>query len=37
LKIVPVKHIDDVLEIALGKHAVLEPPKVKKKDLQEEE
>jgi hypothetical protein len=29
--------MDDVLDIALGKHAVLEPPKVKKKDSQEEE
>jgi ATP-dependent Lon protease len=39
LKIIPVKHMDDVLDIALGKNPVLEPPKVKKsnKDSQEEE
>jgi ATP-dependent Lon protease len=37
LKIVPVKHMDDVLDIALAKNPVIEPPKVKKKDSQEEE
>jgi hypothetical protein len=34
------KHIDDVLDIALGKHSVIEPPKVKKQskeEIQEEE
>jgi hypothetical protein len=39
LKIVPVKHMDDVLEIALAKHPVIEPPKPKKqnKESQDEE
>jgi ATP-dependent Lon protease len=39
LKIMPVKHMDDVLDIALGKNPVLEPPKVKKqsKEAQDEE
>ncbi|MCC7117456.1 MAG: hypothetical protein IT310_02935 [Anaerolineales bacterium] len=37
LKIIPVKHMDDVLEIALSKHATLKPPKAKKKETQEEE
>ncbi|HNK64291.1 MAG TPA: endopeptidase La [Anaerolineales bacterium] len=30
LKIIPVKHMDDVLDIALGKHVVIEPPKPRK-------
>ncbi len=30
LKIIPVKHMDDVLDIALGKQAVIEPPKPRK-------
>ncbi|HRQ22322.1 MAG TPA: magnesium chelatase domain-containing protein, partial [Anaerolineales bacterium] len=30
LKIIPVKHMDEVLEIALGKQAVVKPPKPKK-------
>ncbi|MCL4274985.1 MAG: endopeptidase La [Anaerolineales bacterium] len=39
LKIIPVKHMDEVLEIALGKQAVVKPPKPKKvarEDNQEE-
>jgi ATP-dependent Lon protease len=35
LKIVPIKHMDDVLDIALGKNAVIEPPKVKKQNKEE--
>jgi len=40
LKIIPVKHMDEVLEIALGKQVVSKPPrpkKLSKEDLQEEE
>ncbi len=32
LKIIPVKHMDDVLEIALSKHVTIEPPKPKKRN-----
>jgi ATP-dependent Lon protease len=35
LKIVPVKHMIDVLDIALGKNPVMEPPKVKKQNKEE--
>lgn len=31
MKIIPVKHMDEVLEIALGKQAVIVPPKPKKR------
>jgi ATP-dependent Lon protease len=31
LRIIPVKHMDEVLEIALGKNKVIEPPKPKKR------
>ncbi len=31
LKIIPVKHMDEVLEIALGKNKVVEPPKPRKR------
>jgi predicted ATP-dependent protease len=38
MKIVPVKHMDDVLDIALGKQKVIEPPKPRKRpDEQAEE
>ncbi len=38
MKIVPVKHMDDVLDIALGKTKVIEPPKPRKRpDEQGEE
>jgi ATP-dependent Lon protease len=38
MKIVPVKHMDDVLEIALGKQKISEPPKPRKRpDEQGEE
>ncbi len=38
LKIIPVKHMDEVLEIALGKNKVVEPPKPRKRqDEQVEE
>jgi ATP-dependent Lon protease len=40
LKIIPVKHMDEVLEIALGKQAVVKPPKPKKlpkEETQQEE
>jgi ATP-dependent Lon protease len=40
LKIIPVKHMDEVLEIALSKQAVVSPPKPKKlpkEEAQEEE
>jgi ATP-dependent Lon protease len=40
LKIIPVKHMDEVLDIALGKQAVSKPPKPKKlpkEEIQEEE
>jgi len=38
MKIVPVKHMDDVLDIALGKQKVIEPPKPRKRqDEQGEE
>ncbi|MFN8434283.1 MAG: endopeptidase La [Anaerolineales bacterium] len=38
MKIVPVKHMDDVLDIALGKQKVIEPPKPRKRqDEQNEE
>jgi predicted ATP-dependent protease len=39
LKLIPVKHMDEILEIALGKQAVVKPPKPKKaarEDNQEE-
>ncbi len=35
LKIVPVKHMDEVLEIALGKQAVVSPPKPKRQIKEE--
>ncbi|WKZ45201.1 MAG: endopeptidase La [Anaerolineales bacterium] len=35
LKIIPVKHMDDVLQIALGKDAVIEPPRPKKQSKEE--
>ena len=31
MKIVPVKHMDDVLDIALGKQKIIEPPKPRKR------
>ena len=31
MKIVPVKHMDDVLDIALGKQKVIDPPKPRKR------
>ena len=38
MKIIPVKHMDDVLDIALGKQKVIEPPKPRKRqDEQGEE
>jgi ATP-dependent Lon protease len=39
LKIIPVKHMDDVLDIAIGKQRVIEPPKPRKlaKDEGQEE
>ena len=36
LKIIPVKNMDDVLQIALGKDAVIEPPRPKKQATKEE-
>jgi ATP-dependent Lon protease len=39
LKIIPVKHMDDVLKLALAEEAVVEPPKPRKQskeDAQEE-
>jgi ATP-dependent Lon protease len=35
LKIIPVKNMDDVLQIALGKDAVIEPPRPKKQSKEE--
>lgn len=37
LKILPVKHMDEVLEIALGKNKIIEPPKPKKKSEEKDE
>jgi len=37
LKILPVKHMDDVLKIALSSEAVIEPPKPKKQKNEENE
>lgn len=38
MKIIPVKHMDDVLDIALGKQKIIEPPKPRKRqDEQNEE
>jgi ATP-dependent Lon protease len=39
LKIIPVKHMDEVLQIALSSKAVIEPPRPRrqpKEDLQDE-
>ncbi len=35
MKIIPVKHLDEVLEIALGKQAVVKPPKPKRQPKEE--
>jgi ATP-dependent Lon protease len=35
LKIIPVKHMDDVLQIALGRDPVIEPPKPKRQNKEE--
>jgi len=35
MKIIPVKHLDEVLEIALGKQAVVKPPKPKRQSKEE--
>lgn len=37
MKIVPVKHMDEVLEIALGKNKVIEPPKPRKRGEEQAE
>ena len=37
LKIIPIKHMDDVLKIALSSESVIEPPKPKKQKNEEQE